>query len=309
MCGEQLRRLMPPSAYQEPSPRVRGAGRGPLDQAWFAGIIPRVCGEQFHLTDTGKALMGSSPRVRGAARGQCPDGRHHGIIPARAGSSFRSGWPNWCSRDHPRACGEQVPGLSSVDGTGGSSPRVRGAVCRCVCGICRVGIIPARAGSSTDRCAATSWRRDHPRACGEQKLATVKVFGRWGSSPRVRGAAERRRPGEAGRGIIPARAGSSATSLEVSLAPRDHPRASGEQENVIRKLTSRKGSSPRVRGAVPQKRWRVFRTGIIPARAGSSHWSGLIRRTAKDHPRACGEQPFRHAPVRCGPQFNPRSMW
>ena len=188
VCGEQLRRLMPPSAYQEPSPRVRGAGRGPLDQAWFAGIIPRVCGEQFHLTDTGKALMGSSPRVRGAARGQCPDGRHHGIIPARAGSSPRCARDRRRCRDHPRACGEQPSEFTIPALFAGSSPRVRGAALVADPVRRRDGIIPARAGSSF-RSGWPNWcSRDHPRACGEQVPGLSSVDGTGGSSPRVRGA-------------------------------------------------------------------------------------------------------------------------
>ena len=282
---------MPPSAYQEPSPRVRGAGRGPLDQARFAGIIPRVCGEQFHLTDTGKALMGSSPRVRGAARGQCPDGRHHGIIPARAGSSARcrSGAP--ARRDHPRACGEQTLTAALVSSAMGSSPRVRGAVCRCVCGICRVGIIPARAGSSTDRCAATSWRRDHPRACGEQLSFGDNPGGGTGSSPRVRGAAGAARLAGQGHGIIPARAGSSLAETERRLDERDHPRACGEQYQLSFDHGLVVGSSPRVRGAVLVHLVGCRVNGIIPACAGSRKAIARHDRFRRDHPRVCGEQP------------------
>ena len=209
VCGEQLRRLMPPSAYQEPSPRVRGAGRGPMDQARFAGIIPRVCGEQFHLTDTGKALMGSSPRVRGAGH-QAREPHHlRGIIPARAGSR-RTPWSrrSW-SWDHPRACGEQSIEDQVRVCAQGSSPRVRGAVRGNLAYEHSAGIIPARAGSShfCTRCA--NLLRDHPRACGEQDQTFKVGTSLMGSSPRVRGAGvpfgiRRRRDG-----IIPARAGSS----------------------------------------------------------------------------------------------------
>ena len=190
---------------------------------------PRVCGEQLgdnvQMVDT----TGSSPRVRGAVRDALATVDDVGIIPAHAGSSHPSSRYRRCSRDHPRACGEQTLTAALVSSAMGSSPRVRGAVCRCVCGICRVGIIPARAGSSTDRCAATSWRRDHPRACGEQFSLRMAQLVLSGSSPRVRGAGSGLEQRGRHRGIIPARAGSRSRESRSSNSRKDHPRACGEQ--------------------------------------------------------------------------------
>ena len=138
--------------------------------------------------------------------------------------------------------------------------------------------------------------RDHPRACGEQPAAVVLVFGRWGSSPRVRGAVRLRRTHLRSRGIIPARAGSSSDSRGGGFGSGDHPRACGEQAPHCRQVQRRMGSSPRVRGAVKLCAEFTKTIGIIPARAGSSSLTRCARLPLWDHPRACGEQ---GCPVYC----------
>ena len=72
------------------------------------------------------------------------------------------------SRDHPRACGEQL--VLRIDGeeVEGSSPRVRGAAHQLYLLIKHLGITPARAGSRRPPCRSGTRTRDHPRACGEQ---------------------------------------------------------------------------------------------------------------------------------------------
>ena len=50
-----------------------------------------------------------------------------------------------------------------------------------------------------------------------------------------------------------------------------------------------KGSSPRMRGAPHQGRFRGDLEGIIPAYAGSTTASRCFLAWARDHPRVCGE--------------------
>ena len=60
---------------------------------------------------------------------------YFGIIPAHAGSSHYFSYEEDGRRDHPRACGEQVIGISDRLPYSGSSPRMRGAALppiRCV---------------------------------------------------------------------------------------------------------------------------------------------------------------------------------
>ena len=155
--------------------------------------------------------------------------------------------PTW---DHPRACGEQVKHLNLSQTI--------------------LGIIPARAGSSSSSPFAFCVVRDHPRACGEQNHRLVRAKGHKGSSPRVRGAVARKRLDRCAGGIIPARAGSRRCVQAITNEWRDHPHACGEQLSLSDFMAMRRGSSPRVRGAAPPLSWEnLGKTGIIPARAGS----------------------------------------
>ena len=111
-----------------------------------------------------------------------------------------------------------------------------------------------------------------------------------GSSPRVRGAADRLERQSTSLGIIPARAGSSNYTLDNGHPAGDHPRACGEQPPTAPRKGQRMGSSPRVRGAASDVRPARDTDGIIPARAGSRCIKNVNVNDCRDHPRACGEQ-------------------
>ena len=174
----------------------------------------------------------------------------------------------------------------------GSSPRMRGALAGCRCRLKR--------------------RRDHPRVCGEHADGThfnsrtygiIPAYagstrrlphpphGRWGSSPRMRGA--------------PSRTSGKTTST------RDHPRVCGE--HALHRVDSshagwiipayagstteigmavlvKKGSSPRMRGALAG-RYDACSTPWDHPRVCGEHTPVRSRRTETrwDHPRVCGE--------------------
>ncbi len=140
-------------------------------------------------------------------------------------------------------------------------------------------------------------RRDHPRACGEQYIGPSPKYSLAGSSPRVRGAVNKNTRAAPCSGIIPARAGSSGPAASSSAAPRDHPRACGEQRTRGPRRSRPPGSSPRVRGAGRCSTPRPCARGIIPARAGSRRCWPRSSPTRWDHPRACGEQVDDHRGV------------
>ena len=167
-------------------------------------------------------------------------------------------------------CGEQHVRVATAMYQLGSSPRVRGAVKLCADLTKTIGIIPACAGSSNifNSIAFQIW--DHPRVCGEQFSTLAAKAGGAGSSPRVRGAVFQLSQFAGYVGIIPACAGSSVLDGHVVTPKRDHPRVCGEQSAKTERGTHRRGSSPRVRGAVLLARVHLVRTGIIPACAGSS---------------------------------------
>ncbi len=152
------------------------------------------------------------------------------------------------------------------------------------------GVI-AGAGSSHDRPRSSARRRDHPRACGEQRRSCTSYVPSSGPSPRVRGAAELVGEGLDRGGTIPARAGSSTGRPTAAAPQRDHPRTCGEQTrpDMIPSISS--GPSPRVRGAGHLRGAHVGGAGT--ACAGSRAVRSRSSRTTGDHPRACGEQRLR----------------
>ena len=175
--------------------------------------------------------------------------------------------------DHPRACGEQPRTLLPVRRPPGSPPRVRGTVGQPDMLLGHPGITPARAGN---RCPSSPRARkawDHPRACGEQRYTIAQTRRKPGSPPRVRGTDNRTRGVIFFYGITPARAGNSPRRSGWWRRPGDHPRACGEQKQLVPEWVQDKGSPPRVRGTVPLRFQPCFQFRITPARAGNSPFS------------------------------------
>ena len=109
---------------------------------------PRGCGEHSVFQMRGLPSLGSSPRMRGAPPAPVSRSEGIGIIPADAGSTWLSNAAKSIGEDHPRGCGEHDCPRTLTPLTGGSSPRMRGALGWIVTGIMLVGIIPADAGST-----------------------------------------------------------------------------------------------------------------------------------------------------------------
>ena len=195
-----------------------------------------------------------------------------GIIPAYAGSTRRRyRKPRW-SRKHPRVCGEHSPRHDMTFSPTGSSPRMRGARCSASRRTFAGGIIPAYAGSTPPHDIKTRSAKDHPRVCGEHFMMVKEWQPFAGSSPRMRGAQARIAHQHNLLGIIPAYAGSTSTIWPLSATPRDHPRVCGEHDGRGREFSQRKGSSPRMRGALEVVEVLPRLRGIIPAYAGSTKW-------------------------------------
>ena len=128
----------------------------------------------------------------------------------------------------------------------GSSPLARGARCRVRAGVEKLGIIPARAGS-TAICEA---------------IDAMKLW------------------------IIPARAGSTYDCHRCCTAWWDHPRSRGEHPTCFTCRTIATGSSPLARGAHVASRANPMSHGIIPARAGSTLVAIDDKYDTEDHPRS-----------------------
>ena len=157
------------------------------------------------------------------------------------------------------------------------------------------GITPARAGKSFSLNDTGADNKDHPRACGEELWRAKSAMPLTGSPPRVRGrAAELFRSPGAGR-ITPARAGKRIQALLQSSIARDHPRACGEERQMLAIYDALGGSPPRVRGRVTEGNQYELGYRITPARAGKSHQYENYDNIKVDHPRACGEESRRNS--------------
>ena len=131
--------------------------------------------------------MGSPPRMRGKAISTFSGFLLCGITPAYAGKSvdwrITQHW-NW---DHPRVCGEKPPAVHPCCWLKGSPPRMRGKEIEDVLKRWYRRITPAYAGKSGLMSSYYRRQWDHPRVCGEKKLAVFNDETGEGSPPRMRG--------------------------------------------------------------------------------------------------------------------------
>ena len=151
----------------------------------------------------------------------------------------------------------------------GSSPPVRGAHWNRCLRSGRTGLIPARAGSTI--------------------VALFAGFAGWGSSPPVRGARGHHDWSRGHDWLIPARAGSTFRFLARPIMSGAHPRPCGEHLISSTLQPSCAGSSPPVRGAPHAQLMAGAVSGLIPARAGSTHQPVQLSLCSGAHPRPCGE--------------------
>ena len=171
----------------------------------------------------------------------------------------------------------------------GSSPLTRGAPGFSTPPVCRVGLIPAYAGSTRQQLSLHRQGWAHPRLRGEHTRAESQSAADTGSSPLTRGA----RPGLNslidGFRLIPAYAGSTGGVGGVEYEERAHPRLRGEHIGPRRSCGARGGSSPLTRGARGSQYELANQPGLIPAYAGSTCGSSFTTLHAGAHPRLRGE--------------------
>ena len=153
-------------------------------------------------------------------------------------------------------------------------------------------IIPADAGSTQQFDQAFDRHADHPRGCGEHS-SHRSISARWaGSSPRMRGARIEVHRVVGFGGIIPADAGSTQERTQLLQGDEDHPRGCGEHNDSHNDFVCRRGSSPRMRGALGLLTHQLTVGGIIPADAGSTVLDDSRLCRCWDHPRGCGEHHY-----------------
>ena len=217
---------------------------------------PRSRGEHSVLSCRRVRLPGSSPLARGALHRQNGLGHFRGLIPARAGSTRSRPLTFSRPKAHPRSRGEHLRRYTAKRFLH--------------------GLIPARAGSTRCGSGGPERRGAHPRSRGEHRRMRELIFMGAGSSPLARGAPLVGVSPGSYFGLIPARAGSTSLSSKRSPLRRAHPRSRGEHRKTAAKAIAWTGSSPLARGALIYIDAHTGRGGLIPARAGSTWFPGLV---------------------------------
>ena len=227
--------------------------------------------------------------MRGKLSGRALRNARSGLIPAHAGKTHhhRSG-PD-PHKAHPRACGENWMLPRPQATPRGSSPRMRGKRVLREVASAASGLIPAHAGKTIFVTTGQLVPPAHPRACGENLFSDGDSVRLQGSSPRMRGKPRGRACGLPRRRLIPAHAGKTPTSRDHGRQSPAHPRACGENDQLSGHLRRVRGSSPRMRGKLPDGHNHVFHAGLIPAHAGKTKNVSNTQVKIRAHPRACGE--------------------
>ena len=250
---------------------------------------PRSRGEHFRDCQGAVWDRGSSPLARGTRRCWWEWGRSPGLIPARAGNTDRLGPAKQPDRAHPRSRGEHLAPIVAFLIQTGSSPLARGTLQTRKEVFHDRGLIPARAGNTifSRVFAVLTWA--HPRSRGEHLPGCCPRGSRPGSSPLARGTLVFSSFLNAGLGLIPARAGNPERGPEPLCPVGAHPRSRGEHEQAIVAGDIVVGSSPLARGTHAVLNPGEHPGGLIPARAGNTHFRSLRIRRHRAHPRSRGE--------------------
>ena len=249
---------------------------------------PRACGANKHGVSHMKQECGSSPRMRGKRPLTEFNNAQIRIIPAHAGQTSASRRAYCHNTDHPRACGANVSLWPMSKSPDGSSPRMRGKRLPVVQAPVARRIIPAHAGQTRPSESSGHAARDHPRACGANRVDFAQDLFDAGSSPRMRGKPPWCRGRRPCRRIIPAHAGQTALVQGTPAMPPDHPRACGANSGPLMPVHFQPGSSPRMRGKRHDDHVPAPDRRIIPAHAGQTTPATPTTDTITDHPRACG---------------------
>ena len=99
-------------------------------------------------------------------------------------------------------------------------------------------------------------------------------------------------------GLIPARAGTTASCTHALLRPGAHPRSRGDHTVGRIRVFTVGGSSPLARGPRAVHVVHTSHRGLIPARAGTTGMPSAIASRLRAHPRSRGDHRFSsHGPI------------
>ena len=150
-------------------------------------------------------------------------------------------------------------------------------------------LIPAHAGKTSRRTAASSTSWAHPRSRGENSHAAWRAGTTLGSSPLTRGKQSFQVVIIFPSGLIPAHAGKTESAAGRDRPRSAHPRSRGENRPHASHSAAIAGSSPLTRGKPLSRVSRTARTRLIPAHAGKTLISLMVVIGGPAHPRSRGE--------------------
>ena len=171
---------------------------------------------------------------------------------------------------HPRRCGENSGSFAMYLSIFGSSPQVRGKHPRAAKSNTSARLIPAGAGKTLISSPVHLPRQAHPRRCGENSHLYFSSRFRVGSSPQVRGKRGCGKDIWLRRRLIPAGAGKTSSPRRSRRRAAAHPRRCGENIPCSRAISTDSGSSPQVRGKLPNRTAAKCTHRLIPAGAGKT---------------------------------------
>ena len=125
--------------------------------------------------------------------------------------------------------------------------------------------------------------------CGENMTYQAQGSILVGSPPRVRGKPCHSTTPSPHTRITPACAGKTPRLGAAGVLQKDHPRVCGENKTFCPRLSSPRGSPPRVRGKRARRALDAALHRITPACAGKTRSQPRGSRRCQDHPRVCGE--------------------
>ena len=194
-------------------------------------------------------------------------------------------------RAHPRSRGEHGEPGNAEQEEKGSSPLARGTHLALQVAEDSGGLIPARAGNTTKRCACSLMSWAHPRSRGEHIDLPPGAYTARGSSPLARGTPIMLMMTSCTTGLIPARAGNTHKNRAATQLSRAHPRSRGEHIVSSVRYRMPTGSSPLARGTRGRSTRAAYPAGLIPARAGNTITFSMRCAPSGAHPRSRGEHP------------------
>ncbi len=171
----------------------------------------------------------------------------------------------------PARAGQTTPLRLGVAWSWGSSPLARGRQRHAPQLGARTGLIPARAGQTAGQLNQAMLLQAHPRSRGADVSTIGVVIMFSGSSPLARGRPTCGWCGAPCVGLIPARAGQTLDTLDLTCTGQAHPRSRGADVTNPADSSTQSGSSPLARGRrlfLPHSNRPQW---LIPARAGQTH--------------------------------------